>query len=56
MPNCSEGAISAIVADSAITIRPCDDGSRNVVGTHKEDWNIVDHFINAAIPLRHISA
>jgi len=56
MPNRSEGAISAIVVDPDITITPCDGGSRNVVGTHKEDWNIVDHFINAAIPLRHISA
>ena len=50
MPNSPERAISAVIVDPDIAVRPCDDVARNVVGVDEEDWIIVDHLINAAIP------
>jgi hypothetical protein len=50
MPNRAECAISAVVVDPDIAVRPCNDVARNVVGVDEEDWVIVDHLVNAAVP------
>jgi hypothetical protein len=50
MANYSERAISTIVIDLDVAVRPCDDVARNVVSVHEEDRIIVDHFVNAAVP------
>src|SRR5215813_10727443 len=50
MPDSSERAISTVVVDPDIAVRPCNDASRDVVCIDEEDRVIVDHFVNAAIP------
>ena len=50
MPHCAEGPVSAVIVDPNVSVGPANDVARNVVGIHKEDRIIVDHFVNAAVP------
>ena len=50
MPNCSERAVSTVVIDPDISVRPRNDVAWNVVGVDEENWVVVDHFENVAVP------
>ena len=50
MPNCSERAVSTVIVNPNVSVRPANHGAWNVVCIDKEHRIIIDHFVNAAVP------
>src|SRR6476660_5324171 len=50
MTHCAGGPVPAVIVYPDVSVRPANHASRDVIRIHKEDWIIVDHFVNAAIP------